>query len=75
MLTSSNLRDVVVVGAGPAGSMTARRLAEQGHDVLLLEEHEAIGAPVHCTGLMGAEAFAATRLKDLVTRAHPLARR
>jgi digeranylgeranylglycerophospholipid reductase len=48
---------VVIVGAGPAGSITARRLAEQGHDVLLLEEHDAIGAPVHCTGLMGVEAF------------------
>lgn len=48
---------MVIVGAGPAGSITARRLAEQGHDVLLLEEHEGIGAPVHCTGLMGAEAF------------------
>ena len=37
--------------------MTARRLAERGHDVLLLEEHETVGSPVHCTGLMGAEAF------------------
>jgi geranylgeranyl reductase family protein len=37
--------------------MTARRLAERGHDVLVLEEHAAIGSPVHCTGLMGREAF------------------
>jgi digeranylgeranylglycerophospholipid reductase len=37
--------------------MTAARLATQGHDVLLLEEHAAIGAPVHCTGLLGLEAF------------------
>lgn len=29
--------DVVVVGAGPAGCVTARRLAEAGADVLLLE--------------------------------------
>lgn len=48
---------MVVVGGGPAGSITARRLAERGRDVLLLEEHEAIGSPVHCTGLMGVEAF------------------
>ncbi|MEO8071286.1 MAG: NAD(P)/FAD-dependent oxidoreductase, partial [Acidobacteriota bacterium] len=32
-------------------------LARQGHDVLLLEEHELVGTPVHCTGLLGAEAF------------------
>ena len=32
------VRDVVVVGGGPAGSTTARRLAERGLDVLLLDE-------------------------------------
>ena len=37
--------------------MTARRLAEQGHDVVLLEEHPSVGTPVHCTGLLGLEAF------------------
>jgi geranylgeranyl reductase family protein len=51
------VHDVIVIGAGPAGSLTARRLAERGHDVLLLEEHEAIGRPVHCTGLVGTDAF------------------
>lgn len=40
--------DVVVVGAGPAGSMTARSAAEGGVSVLLLEEHPQIGMPVHC---------------------------
>jgi geranylgeranyl reductase family protein len=51
------LRDVVVIGAGPAGSITARILAEAGRDVLVLEEHDVIGAPVHCTGLLGYDAF------------------
>jgi digeranylgeranylglycerophospholipid reductase len=51
------VRDVVVVGAGPAGSITALRLAERGHDVVVLEEHAEVGAPVHCTGLLGLEAF------------------
>jgi geranylgeranyl reductase family protein len=54
---SREVRDAVVIGAGPAGSITARRLAEQGRDVVLLEEHEQVGQPVHCTGLLGADAF------------------
>lgn len=51
------MRDVVVIGAGPAGSTVARLLAERGHDVVVLEEHDHVGSPVHCTGLLGAEAF------------------
>jgi geranylgeranyl reductase family protein len=51
------VRDVVVIGAGPAGSTTARRLAAEGHDVVVLEEHASVGTPVHCTGLLGLEAF------------------
>jgi len=51
------VRDIVVIGAGPAGSITARRLAERGHDVVVLEEHDVVGQPVHCTGLLGLEAF------------------
>jgi digeranylgeranylglycerophospholipid reductase len=46
------------VGGGPAGALTAQTLADRGHDVLLAEEHAAVGAPTHCTGLLGSEAFA-----------------
>jgi geranylgeranyl reductase family protein len=38
--------------------MAARRLAQCGHDVVVLEEHPSIGIPAHCTGLLGIEAFA-----------------
>lgn len=51
------MRDVVVIGAGPAGLMAARQLAQHQHDVVVLEEHAAIGVPTHCTGLLGLEAF------------------
>jgi len=40
--------DIVVVGAGPAGSLTARTAAEYGANVILLEEHFRVGYPVYC---------------------------
>jgi geranylgeranyl reductase family protein len=49
--------DVVVVGAGPAGAVVAERLAAARHSVVLLEEHDTVGDPVHCTGLLGLDAF------------------
>jgi len=51
------MRDVVIVGAGPAGSTMARCLAEEGLDVLLLEEHAEVGDGVICTGVIGREAY------------------
>ena len=40
--------DVVVVGAGPAGSMTARFAAMNGCDTILIEKRQEIGSPVRC---------------------------
>jgi digeranylgeranylglycerophospholipid reductase len=45
--------DVVVVGAGPAGSTAARRAAELGLAVLLLEKRQEIGSPVRCAEGVG----------------------
>ncbi len=43
-----NEYDIVVVGAGPAGSMAARYAAEQGVSVLMLEKDREVGTPVRC---------------------------
>jgi digeranylgeranylglycerophospholipid reductase len=40
--------DVVVVGAGPGGSVSAREAARRGLSVLLLEKRQEIGSPVRC---------------------------
>ncbi len=44
--------DAVVVGAGPAGSTTAGKIAEHGFRTILLEEHKQVGTPLHCSGLV-----------------------
>ena len=45
--------DVVVVGAGPAGSTAARLAAENGASVLLLEKDREVGIPVRCAEGVG----------------------
>jgi geranylgeranyl reductase family protein len=42
--------DAVIIGAGPAGSYTALRLAMLGAKTDVYEEHSEIGAPSHCAG-------------------------
>ena len=49
--------DVVVVGAGPIGGYLSRRLNDHGHSVLLLEEHDEIGRPFQCAGLVNPAAM------------------
>ncbi|MFZ5918064.1 MAG: geranylgeranyl reductase family protein [Chloroflexota bacterium] len=45
--------DLVVVGAGPAGSTAARSAAKAGLSVLLVEKRQEIGAPVRCAEGVG----------------------
>ncbi len=46
--------DVIVVGAGPVGAKVASLIAKSGFDVLMVEEHEEIGKPVQCAGIVSS---------------------
>jgi digeranylgeranylglycerophospholipid reductase len=44
--------DVIVVGAGPAGSTAAYYAAENGSSVLLLDKKKELGSPIQCAGFL-----------------------
>jgi geranylgeranyl reductase family protein len=56
--------DVAVVGAGPAGSRTARDLARVGLRVRLIEEHRRVGIPSHCSGLVSPRTLTVSGIGD-----------
>lgn len=56
--------DVVVVGAGPAGTAAAESCAAAGLKTLCIEEHGTIGYPVQCAGLLSNAAFSECRVSD-----------
>lgn len=65
------MRDVIVVGAGPAGLYAALLLAEAGADVLVLEEHKEIGVPTHCTGVVSDETYGLYKIPEHVVLNRP----
>ena len=58
-------RQIVVVGAGPAGSTAARYAAEAGADVLLIDRRTIIGKPVQCAGYLPTLGELAEMLPDV----------
>jgi len=67
--------DAIVIGAGPAGSSTAREIASAGFKVGLFEEHEAVGLPQHCTGMLTVRGCQLLKVEvpDQVIQARPQA--
>jgi digeranylgeranylglycerophospholipid reductase len=55
--------DVVIIGAGPAGSICARNVARAGYSVLLCEKRPVVGVPVRCGEATGP----VKRLSDFTT--------
>jgi digeranylgeranylglycerophospholipid reductase len=51
------MSEIAIVGGGPGGLHAAYRLARSGFRVTVFEEHASAGDPVHCTGVLAAEAF------------------
>jgi digeranylgeranylglycerophospholipid reductase len=49
------MHDIIIIGAGPAGSLAAYRLAARGHKVLVLEKKPRPGMKTVCTGIIGQE--------------------
>ena len=54
---SGQFYDVIIVGAGPAGSYIAYELASLGHDVAVFEKQSASRLNVCCTGIISTECF------------------
>ncbi|NHI83907.1 MAG: NAD(P)/FAD-dependent oxidoreductase [Candidatus Thorarchaeota archaeon] len=54
--------DVSVVGAGPAGLIAAEKIASEGNSVVVFEEHQRIGEPDHCAGLLSTSGLQALEL-------------
>lgn len=44
--------DMVIIGAGPAGSSAARAAAQRGANVLMIDQRQRIGVPVQCAELV-----------------------
>ncbi|MFZ0390948.1 MAG: NAD(P)/FAD-dependent oxidoreductase [Calditrichia bacterium] len=49
--------DIIIVGAGPAGSMAAKTAAANGANVLCLEKDREVGTPVRCAEGVGKQAL------------------
>lgn len=49
--------DIIVVGAGPVGSMAAREAASGGASVLLLDRKTVVGDPIRCGEVIGEKSM------------------
>lgn len=58
------MADVHIVGAGPAGSISALSTIRNGHNVVISEDHPVSGLPENCSGLFSVDGLES--LKDFI---------
>ena len=55
---------ISIIGGGPIGSYQAYLLAKKGEKVNVYEEHDKIGKPVQCTGILTHEIHKFLKMKN-----------
>ena len=55
--------DVIVIGAGPAGGISASIIAKKGFSVLVIEKRKKVGVPVQCAEAVSQKSFAENLIK------------
>ncbi len=55
--------DVIIVGAGPAGGMTARILSKKGYSVLVIDKKKKVGYPIQCGEVISKFGLKNSKLK------------
>jgi geranylgeranyl reductase family protein len=58
------LHDIIIVGAGPAGSRIAQRLSQLGYDVVVVEKNLSSSDDICCTGILSQECLSAFGLDN-----------
>lgn len=49
--------EIVIVGAGPVGCYTAQLMKKSGIKTRIIEEHNEVGKPIKCAGIVGRQVF------------------
>lgn len=59
------MKTIHIIGGGPVGSYSAYLFAKQGYNVRVYEEHQDIGKPIQCTGILSSEIYTLINKKSL----------
>ncbi len=60
--------DVIIVGCGPIGAFTGTKIASKGYSVAIFEEHNQLGNPMKCAGLVSKRVLQLTNEKYVLNK-------